>query len=396
MFNLWMECVWDCVWVISFGCFLWYCFFDDCLFQVVVVLVYIMVFVLVLLVIVVFGVFLVFFVFDCWSDQFSDYVFFNFVFNVVCVVEGYLWQFLVSVGQFIVVGFIVLVVLLLIMFNSVEEIFNQIWWVGLIWFKLICFLVYWIVLILGVMFVVVLLVVLVRVFVLLLFGIQEGCWLVELVLWLVLILIEFVCIMLMFWVVLYYIVKWWYVIFGVILVVVILELVKWGIGVYLGSFQFYQKLYGMVVFVLILLLWIYLCWVVVLLGVLLVFLMVVFCYQLVELCLLQGYEFYGLLCLFGCFQYVWVKGKGLVDDEILWLELMLIDLLLQDLICNLQEIDLLCCDECGEWLLLCDLDQVSLVDFYECIQLCILVVEQYLLYCDDSLGCVVLVVLDDL
>lgn len=132
IFNLWMECVWDCVCVVSFGCFLWYCFFDDCLFQVVVLLVYMIVFVLVLLVIVVFGVFLVFLVFDCWSDQFSDYVFFNFVFNVVCVVEGYLCQFLVSVGQFIVVGFIVLVVLLLIMFNSVEQIFNQIWWVSLV------------------------------------------------------------------------------------------------------------------------------------------------------------------------------------------------------------------------------------------------------------------------
>ena len=38
---------------------------------------------------------------------------------------------------------------------------------------------------------------------------------------------------------------------------------------------------------------------------------------------------------------------------------MLTDSLLQDLICNLQDIDLLRRDERGEWLLSRDLDQVS-------------------------------------
>ncbi len=55
---------------------------------------------------------------------------------------------------------------------------------------------------------------------------------------------------------------------------------------------------------------------------------------------------------------------------------MLTDSLLQDLICNLQDIDLLRRDERGEWLLSRDLDQVSLADLYECTQLRIPVAER--------------------
>ena len=75
---------------------------------------------------------------------------------------------------------------------------------------------------------------------------------------------------------------------------------------------------------------------------------------------------------------------------------MLTDSLLQDLICNLQEIDLLRRDERGEWLLSRDLDQVSLADLYECTQLRIPVAEQHLPYRDDSLGRAALAALDDL
>ncbi len=210
------------------------------------------------------------------------------------------------------------------------------------------------------------------------------------------ILIEFVCITLMFRVVPHHTVKWRHAIPGAILAAVILELVKWGIGAYLGSFQSYQKLYGTVASSCRSCCcgstcagwrccWAHHClrrW--------------RFRYQPVELRLPQGYEFYGLLRLLGRFQHARAKGKGLADDEILRLEPMLTDSLLQDLICNLQDIDLLRRDERGEWLLSRDLDQVSLADLYECTQLRIPVAEQHLPYRDDSLGRAALAALDDL
>ncbi len=77
-----------------------------------------------------------------------------------------------------------------------------------------------------------------------------------------------------------------------------------------GQLPVYQKLYGTVAFVPILLLWIYLCWVAVLLGASLSSSMAAFRYQPVELRLPQGYEFYGLLRLLGRFQHARAKGRA--------------------------------------------------------------------------------------
>ncbi len=250
---------------ISFGRFLWHRFLDDRLFQAAAALAYTTVFALVPLAIVVFGVLSAFPVFDRWSDQLSDYVFSNFVPSAARAAEGYLRQFSASAGQLTAAGFIALVASLLITLNSVEETFNQIWRVarpaqadplpGLLdradlgrdaRRRIAC----------GIG----------AVFAMPLFGTQEGRWLAELALRLAPILIEFVCITLMFRVVPHHTVKWRHAVPGAILAAVILELVKWGIGAYLGSFQSYQKLYGTVAFVPILLLWIYLCWVAVAAG----------------------------------------------------------------------------------------------------------------------------------
>ncbi|MGD5182321.1 YhjD/YihY/BrkB family envelope integrity protein, partial [Xanthomonas citri pv. citri] len=138
---------------------------------------------------------------------------------------------------------------------------------------------------------------------------------------------------------------------GAILAAVLLELVKWGIGAYLGSFQSYLKLYGTVAFVPILLLWIYLCWVAVLLGASLSSSMAAFRYQPVELRLPQGYEFYGLLRLLGRFQQARTKGRSLAEDVILHQEPMLTDSLLQSLLCDLERINLVRRTDIGDWML---------------------------------------------
>ena len=394
--NLWMERARDRPRAASFGRFLWRRFLDDRLFQAAAALAYTTVFALVPLAIVVFGVLSAFPVFDRWSDQLSDYVFSNFVPSAARAAEGYLRQFSASAGQLTAAGFIALVISLLITLNSVEETFNQIWRVGSSRPKLTRFLVYWTVLTLGAMLAAASLAVSARVFALPLFGTQEGQWLADFSLRLAPVLIEFVCITLVYRVVPHHTVKWKHAVPGAILAAILLELVKWGIGAYLGSFQSYQKLYGTVAFVPILLLWIYLCWVAVLLGASLASSMAAFRYQPVELRLPQGYEFYALLRLLGRFQQARALGKGLDEDEILQHEPMMTDSLLQQLLCDMERIALVRRVENGEWMLARDLEQLTLGDLYESTQLRIPVAEQHLPYRQDSLGQAALAALDEL
>ncbi len=395
-FNLWMERARDRPRAASFGRFLWRRFLDDRLFQAAAALAYTTVFALVPLAIVVFGVLSAFPVFDRWSDQLSDYVFSNFVPSAARAAEGYLRQFSASAGQLTAAGFIALVISLLITLNSVEETFNQIWRVGSTRPKLTRFLVYWTVLTLGAMLAAASLAVSARVFALPLFGTQEGRWLADLALRLAPVLIEFACITLVYRVVPHHSVKWRHAMTGAILAAVMLELVKWGIGAYLGSFQSYQKLYGTVAFVPILLLWIYLCWVSVLLGASLASSMAAFRYQPVELRLPAGYEFYALLRLLGRFQQARAQGRGLADDEILQHEPMMTDSLLQQLLCDMERMALVRQAASGEWMLARDLDQVTLSDLYESTQLRIPVSERLLPYREDSLGQAALAALDEL
>jgi len=394
--NLWMERLRDRARVTTFAHFLWKRFIDDRLFQAAGSLAYTTVFALVPLAIVVFGVLSAFPMFDHWSEALSDYVFSNFVPSAARAAEGYLKQFSASAGQLTAAGFIALVASLLITLNSVEQTFNRIWRVGSARPKLTRFLVYWTVLTLGAMLAAASLAVSAKVLSLPLFGTTEGRWLAEIGLRLTPVLIEFVCVMLIFRVVPHHVVKWRHAVPGALLSVVLLELVKWGMGLYLGSFQSYQKLYGTVAFVPILLLWIYLSWVAVLLGASLASSIAAFRYQPLALRLPQGCELYGLLRLIGRFREARVSGQSLDEERILQLEPMLTDSLLQQLLEIMEQINLLRRDEQGGWLLSRDLDGVSLDELYVSSQLRIPVAEQYLPLRDDSLGQAACRALDEL
>ncbi|KRG38494.1 ribonuclease BN [Stenotrophomonas pictorum JCM 9942] len=394
--NLWMERLRDRARTTSFARFLWCRFLDDRLFQAAGSLAYTTVFALVPLAIVVFGVLSAFPMFDRWSEALSDYVFSNFVPSAARAAEGYLRQFSASAGQLTAAGFIALVVSLLITLNSVEQTFNRIWRVASARPKLTRFLVYWTVLTLGALLAAASLAVSAKVLSLPLFGTTEGRWLADLGLRLAPVLIEFVSVVLIYRVVPHHTVKWRHAIPGALLAVLMLELVKWGMGLYLGSFQSYQKLYGTVAFVPILLLWIYLGWVSVLLGASLASSIAAFRYQPAALRLPQGCELYALLRLLGRFREARQNGQGLDEGQILSLEPMLTDSLLQQLLEQLEQINLLRCDERGEWLLSRDLDSISLQDLYESLQLRIPAAEEYLPFRDDSLGQAACRALDEL
>ncbi|WP_313318343.1 YihY family inner membrane protein [Stenotrophomonas sp.] len=394
--NLWMERLRDRARVTTFARFLWKRFIDDRLFQAAGSLAYTTVFALVPLAIVVFGVLSAFPMFDRWSEALSDYVFSNFVPSAARAAEGYLKQFSASAGQLTAAGFIALVVSLLITLNSVEQTFNRIWRVASARPKLTRFLVYWTVLTLGALLAAASLAVSAKVLSLPLFGTTEGRWLADIGLRLTPVLIEFVCVMLIFRVVPHHVVKWRHAVPGALLSVVLLELVKWGMGLYLGSFQSYQKLYGTVAFVPILLLWIYLSWVAVLLGASLASSIAAFRYQPAALRLPPGCELYGLLRLIGRFREARALGQSLDEEQILQLEPMLTDSLLQQLLEVMERINLLRRDELGQWLLSRDLDSISLDEIYVGSQLRIPVGEQYLPLRDDSLGRAACRALDEL
>lgn len=380
----------------TFARFLAKRFLDDRLFQAAAALAYTTVFALVPLAMVVFGVLSAFPVFNEWSDQLSDYIFSNFVPSAASSVSGYLKQFSASAGKLTAAGVIALVVSLLITLNSVEATFNRIWRVGTSRPQLSRFLVYWTVLTLGALVAAASLAISVRFFALPVFATSGGKILQTLSLTLAPILIEFAAIAAIYRVVPHRTIKLRYAVAGALLATILLELIKWALGVYLGSFNSYQNIYGQVAVLPILLLWIYLGWIAILLGASFASAISAFRYQPVSMRLPLGYEFYALLRLLGRFSEARVEGRGLHSDEILNMEPILTDSLAQQLLCQLGDINLLRRDEQGEWLLARDLDDMTLAELYEACQLRVPVAEAHLPCHDDQLGIAARNALDEL
>jgi membrane protein len=394
--NRWSERMRDRARMGTFARFLAKRFLDDRLFQAAAALAYTTVFALVPLAMVVFGVLSAFPVFNEWSDQLSDYIFSNFVPSAASSVSGYLKQFSASAGKLTAAGVIALVVSLLITLNSVEATFNRIWRVGTTRPQLSRFLVYWTVLTLGALVAAASLAISVRFFALPVFATSGGKILQTLSLTLAPILIEFAAIAAIYRVVPHRTIKLRYAVAGALIATILLELIKWALGVYLGSFNSYQNIYGQVAVLPILLLWIYLGWIAILLGASFASAISAFRYQPVSMRLPLGYEFYALLRLLGRFDEARKEGRGLHSDQILVMEPILTDSLAQQLLCQLGDINLLRRDEQGEWLLARDLDDMTLAELYEACQLRVPVAEAHLPCHDDQLGIAARNALDEL
>lgn len=395
-FNRWTDRLRDRARAGTFARFLAMRFLDDRLFQAAGSLAYTTLFALVPLAMVVFGVLSAFPVFDTWSDQLSDYVFSNFVPSAARSAQVYIKQFSASAGQLTAVGVIVLVISLLITLHSIESTFNRIWRVAASRPKFGRFLVYWTVLTLGALIAAASLAMSARFFELAVFTTSEGRMLRTVLLTLTPLLIEFAGITMIYRVVPHRTIKLRYAVAGALLATVLLEIVKWALGLYLGSFNTYQKIYSTFAAVPILLMWIYLCWVAILMGASLASSMAAFRYQPVALRLPLGYEIYGLLRMLGRFNEARHQGRGLHSDQILALEPMLTDSLIQQMLAQLESINLLRRAEDGEWILARDLDDMSMAELYECCQLRVPIAEAHLPFHDDSLGVAARNALDDL
>jgi membrane protein len=395
-FNRWAERFRDRARTEAFARFLGRRFLDDNLFQAAAALAYTTIFALVPLAVVVFGVLSAFPVFSEWSDALTDFVFRNFVPGAASRLRDTLAQFTENTGQMTVAGVVALVLSLLITLNSVESTFNRIWRVPAARPRLSRFLVYWTVLTLGSLMAAASLAFSAWVFALPLFSTEEGRWVSNLWVRMAPFLIELGAITAVYRVVPHRSVEWRHAFAGALIAAVLLEAIKWGLGIYLASFDGYQRLYGALAAFPILLLWIYLCWVAVLLGASFASAVSAFRYQPVAMRLPEGYELYGLLRLLGRFAQARAQGRGLHTAQMLELEPMLTDSLLQDILSQLADIALVARMESGEWLLSRDLDDLSLGDLYEACRLRIPVTEARLPCRDDALGMAAAAALDDL
>lgn len=371
-------------------------FLEDDLFQAAGALAYTTIFALVPLSMVVFGVLSAFPVFNEWSDRLSDYIFSNFVPTAARSVEAYLKQFSANAGQLTTAGVIALVVSLLITLYGVESAFNRIWRVKSARPRFGRFLVYWTVLTLGALMAAASLAISAKFFAMSLFETQSGRMLQNLMLRTAPMLIELVAITAIYRVVPHRTIHWRHAFAGALLAMLLFEAVKWGLGLYLGGFNSYSKIYGPLAVVPILLLWIYLSWVAVLLGASLASSMSEFRYQPASMRLPLGFEMYGLLRLLARFNEVRKEGRGLHSDEIERMEPMLTDALVQQMLAQLCEINVVRRAETGEWLLSRDLDELTLAELYEACQLRIPIAEAHLPCRDDSLGRSAVAVLDEL
>ena len=380
----------------SFGRFVLKRFLGDRLFEAAGALSYTTVFALVPLSMVVFGVLSAFPVFDAWSESLSTYIFSNFVPSAAQVVSRYLTDFSANTSKLTAAGALALIVSLLVTLTSVEAVFNRIWRVPTARPKFSRFLVYWTVLTLGALVAATSLALLTRFFALAIFETVPGRWLEALLLRVTPMAIELLAFAAIFKVVPHRTVKWRHAFAGAALSVFLFECVKSGLALYLGSFDSYQKIYGAIAFVPILMLWIFLGWSSILFGASFASSMSAFRYQPVALRLPLGFELYGLLRMLGRFRQARAQGRGLHSDEIQQLEPILTDALVQDMLGKLDGIAVVSRAEGGEWLLARDLDDVSIGELYEACHLRVPVAEAHLPHREDALGTAVMEVLDGL
>ena len=394
--NRWNARLRDGARATTFLGFVWKRFLGDRLLEAAGALSFTTVFALVPLSMVVFGVLSAFPVFDEWSVKLSSYIFSNFVPRAANAVEGYLREFSANTNSLTTAGTVALVVSLLITLVSVETTLNRIWRVPTARPKFSRFLVYWTVLTLGALVAATSLALSTRFFALEIFETVPGRWLEGLMLNLAPMSIELLAFAAIFKVVPHRTVKWRHALAGAALAVLLFELVKGAIALYMGSFGAYQKIYGPLAFVPIFLLWVYLGWTSILFGASFASSMSAFRYQPVALRLPQGYELYGLLRMLGRLHQARTRGRGLHSDEIQQLEPILTDALVQDLLGQLDAIDVVSRAETGEWMLSRDLDDVTLSELYEAGNMRVPVAEAHLPHREDALGVAVMATLDSL
>jgi membrane protein len=151
---------------------------------------------------------------------------------------------------------------------------------------------------------------------------------------------------------------------GGLIAAVLFEAAKRSFTWYATGLASYQQVYGAMSIVPIFIFWIYLSWVIVLLGASITASLSAFDYRPAAMRIAPGQELGGLVRLIRRFADAHREGRGLHSDELRASEPFLTDDLLQRYLADLCRVPLIRRTEAGEWVLVRDLDRVSLFDLY--------------------------------
>ena len=394
--NRWLERVQDRERVQTFFRFLLKRFLDDDLLQAAGALSFSTLLAIVPLTMVVFGVLSSFSIFDQWSADISEYIFRNFVPSAASSVREKLFEFAGNAKSLTTTGIIALILSLLITIHGIERAFNRIWRIKVLRPQISRLVMYWTVLTLGSLLAAASFAVSARILALSFFNTTAGGWIEGMMLRMSPILLECFLMTLLYRFLPHRSVKWRHAFAGGLIATIGLELIRSGLQYYLGSFSSYTTVYGTLAILPIFLLWIYLSWIAVLFGASMAAAVSAFRYQPSAMRLPAGFEFYALLRLLARFKDASHTGNGLHSDEIQAMEPIMTDDLIQQMLGELEVAHVVRRAETGEWLLVRDLDDLTLRELYSACKLRVPVSEAFLPMADDSIGKASIEVLNEL
>ena len=344
---------------------------------------------------IVFGVISMFPVYQRWGDALTIFLFNNFVPQAAANVADYVRTFASSARGLTGFGAVGLLMTSLLTMSSIEDAFNRIWRVPKPRRPLARFLIYWAALTLGPVLAAVSLAITSYLFSLPVLVAAEQSMLSKFGLRLVPALLELIAFSAAYSVIPNRSVMFRHAVAGGALATVLFELAKYAIALYLTHAS-YQKIYGALAVIPILLLWIWVSWLVVLLGASLAASLSAFRYQPARMRLPKGFELYGFLRLLGRFDEARTQGRGLHTVDLHALEPILTDDMLQRMLGVLCDIAVVRRTESGAWMLARALDDIGLGELYEAATLRIPVTDAALPCHDDALGIRAQVVIDAL
>lgn len=346
----------------AFAVFLGHRFVEDRCFETASGLAYATVFAMVPFAAAVFGVISTFPVFEAWSDQLTAFLFSNFVPAAARTVESYVRDSADSASKMTLAGVIGLLVVALLLMKGIEDTFNRIWRVPTGRGPLARFLMYWAALTLGPILVVVSLALSSYLFSIPLLA--DGALSAGPLLKTTPFLLAFAGFTCAYLIVPNRSVRWRDALAGGVLAALLFELAKSGLSLYLRQVPTYEQIYGALAVIPIFLLWVYLSWIAVLLGATLAASLSAFRYLPSERRLPEGLELLGMLRLLSRFADAQSRGEGVEIDKLRRLEPSLSDDALMHLLERLSALQVVSRGEAGGWLLVRDLDRMSVVEIY--------------------------------
>ena len=350
----------------AFGKFVWRRFVDDKCFETAGALSYTTLFAIVPLTAAVFGILSALPSFDELGQRFQHFLFSNFVPAAGRAVQHYLLQFAGNASKLTTIGVIVFLLSALMMLASIEERFNRIWRVTTRRSTVSRFLMYWAALTLGPLLLVAGLTVTSYLTAVPLLGDVGEHWKVLRRLWGVLpFAVTLVGLFAMYMLVPNRRVPWRYAGIGALLSALLFEFAKWAFAAYVRSVPSYQQIYGQLAVIPIFLVWVYLSWAIVLLGASVTASLSAFEYRPSDCHLPAGGEFLGLMHLVKHLVRMQHQGRGMNGEALLHCERFMTDDLLERYLDDLENVKLV--RRTGEdlWVMVRNLDDVTLAALYE-------------------------------